>query len=92
MNKSACDETSFPLTLNAKVHCPGVVAIVGMSLMLMSHDHGRLAHDGTPYPFWEKVIFFIYLLLLLFIYFYFIYFLKIYLCFSRKRPLSWFGI
>jgi hypothetical protein len=63
VNKLARDETSCPLTLNAKVHCPGVVAIVGMPLMLISYDHGRLSHDETPYPFWEKVIFFIYIYL-----------------------------
>jgi hypothetical protein len=73
VNKSARDETSCPLTLNAKGHCPGVVAIVGMSLMLISYDHGRLAHDETPYPFWEKVIFFyLYLFILLLFYYYFI--------------------
>ena len=54
MNKSSCDETSCPLTLNAKGHCPGVVAIVGMSLMLLSDNRGRLARDETPYSLWEK--------------------------------------
>jgi hypothetical protein len=71
VNKSARDETSCPLTLNAKGHFPGVVAIVGMSLMLISYDRGRLAHDETPYPFWEKVIFFIYIYLF---YYYFLFF------------------
>jgi hypothetical protein len=57
VNKSARDETSCPLTKkNAKGHCPGMVAIVGMSLMLLSDDHGRLARDETPYPLWEKFI------------------------------------
>ena len=63
MNKSACDETSCPLTLNAKGHFPGVVAIVRMPHMLICYDCGRLDHDETPYPFWEKVIFFIYIYL-----------------------------
>jgi hypothetical protein len=57
VNKSAHDETSCPLTKkNAKGHFPGVVAIVGMSLMLLSDDRGRLAHDETPYPLWENFI------------------------------------
>jgi hypothetical protein len=55
------DETPFPLTLNAKGHFSGVVAIVGMSLMLFSYDLGMLDHDETPYPLWEKFIFFIYI-------------------------------
>jgi hypothetical protein len=55
MNKSACDETSCPLTKeNVKGHCPGVVAIVGMSLRLVFYDHGRMVHDETPYSLWEK--------------------------------------
>jgi hypothetical protein len=70
VNKSARDETSCPLTLNAKGHCPGVVAIVGMSLMLISYDRGRLAHDETPYPFWEKVFFFYYIYFFLFFFFF----------------------
>jgi hypothetical protein len=40
----------------SKGHCPGVVAIVGMSLRLLSYDRGRLAHDETPYSLWEKFI------------------------------------
>ena len=57
MNKSARDETSCPLTKkNAKGHFPGVVAIMGMSLMLLSDDHGRLALDETPYSLWNKFI------------------------------------
>jgi hypothetical protein len=39
---------------NFKGHCPGVVAIVGKSLRLVSNDRGRLAHDETPYSLWEK--------------------------------------
>jgi hypothetical protein len=55
VNKSYCDETSCPLTKeNVKGHCPGVGAIVGMSLRLVSNDRGRLARDDTPYSFWEK--------------------------------------
>jgi hypothetical protein len=49
-----------PLVLcqkNVKGHFPGVVAIVGMSLTLLSYDRGRLAHDETPYSLWEKFIF-----------------------------------
>jgi hypothetical protein len=68
VNKPTRDETSCPLMLNSKGHCHGVVAIVGMPLVLISYDCGRLAHDETPYPFWEKVIFFIY------IYYYFPFF------------------
>jgi hypothetical protein len=49
VNKTARDETSCPLTKeNFKGHCPGVVAIVGMLLTLVSYDRGRLAHDETP--------------------------------------------
>jgi hypothetical protein len=55
VNKPAHDETSCPLKKeNVKGHCLGVVAIVGMSLRLVSYDHGRLAHDETPYSLWEK--------------------------------------
>jgi hypothetical protein len=31
-----------------------VVAIVGLSLRLVSNDRGRLARDETPYSLWEK--------------------------------------
>jgi hypothetical protein len=55
VNNSSRDETSCPLTKeNVKGHFPGVVAIVGMSLRLVSNDHGRLARDETPYSLWEK--------------------------------------
>jgi hypothetical protein len=55
VNKSARDETSYPLTKeNVKGHYPSMVAIVGMSLRLVSYDRGRLAHDETPYYLWEK--------------------------------------
>jgi hypothetical protein len=55
VNKSTRDETSFPLRKeNVKGHCHSVVAIVGMSLRLVSNDHGRLARDETPYSLWEK--------------------------------------
>jgi hypothetical protein len=57
----AHDEISFPLILNSKGHFPSVVSMVGMSLILFSCDHGRLGHDETPYPLWEKFIFFIYI-------------------------------
>jgi hypothetical protein len=39
---------------NVRGHCLGVVAIVGMSLRLLSYDHGRLALDETPYSLWKK--------------------------------------
>jgi hypothetical protein len=49
VNKTTHDETSSPLTKeNVKGHCPAVVAIMGMSLRLVSYDHGRLARDETP--------------------------------------------
>jgi hypothetical protein len=55
VKKSARDETLCPLTKeNVKGHCPGLVAIVGISVRLLSYDHGRLAHDETPYSLWEK--------------------------------------
>ena len=61
MNKPACDETSCPLKKeNVKGHCPGVVDIVGMSLTLVSYDHGRLARDETPYFLWKKIITYLY--------------------------------
>jgi hypothetical protein len=61
VNKSARDKTSCPLTKeNVKCHCPGVVAIVGMPLRLVFYDHGRLAHDETPYYLWEKKGFFLF--------------------------------
>jgi hypothetical protein len=67
VNKSSRDETSCPLTKeNVKGHCPGVVSIMGMSLRLVSYDHGRLAHDETPYSLWEKKE-----ILLLFLFFFF---------------------
>jgi hypothetical protein len=73
VNKSARDETSCPLTKgNVKGHCPGVVAIVGMSLRLVSNYRGRLAHDDTPYSLWEKKE-----ILLIFFYLFFIFF-KVY--------------
>ena len=54
MNKPARDETSCPLTKeNVKGYCPGVVAIVGMSLRLVSYDRGRLDRDETPYSLWK---------------------------------------
>ena len=50
MNKPARDETSCPLKKEyVKGHCPSVVAIVGMSLMLLSYDRGGLDHDETPH-------------------------------------------
>jgi hypothetical protein len=64
VKKSARDETSCPLTLNTKGHYPGVVAIVGMPLILLSYDHGRLAHDDTPYPFLGEC-YFLYLYLII---------------------------
>jgi hypothetical protein len=73
VNKSARDETSCPLTKeNVKGHCPGVVAIVGMSLRLLSYDRGRLARDETPYSLWEKkeiLIYIYYYIILLYIFF-----------------------
>ena len=63
MNKPTHDETPCPLTKkNVKVHCLGVVAIVGMSLTLLSYDCGKLAHDEMPYSLWENFITYIYLL------------------------------
>ena len=57
MKKSTRDETSCPLMKkDAKGHCPGVVSIVGMPLMLLFDDHGRLACDDTHYPLWENFI------------------------------------
>jgi uncharacterized membrane protein YobD (UPF0266 family) len=47
---------------NVKGHCPGVVSIVGMSLRLVSYDHGRLARDETPRSLWENFIVYIYIL------------------------------
>ena len=38
-----------------------MVAIVGISLMLLSDECGRLARDETPYSLWEKFITYIYL-------------------------------
>ena len=72
MNKPARDETSCPLTKeNVKGHCPRVVAIMGMSLMLLSYDPGRLAHDETPYSLWNffllLIIFFIFFMSCLFL-------------------------
>jgi len=70
VNNPSRDETSCPLTKeNVKGHCPGVVAIMGMSLRLLSYDRGRLARDETPRSLWKKV-FFVYLYL-------FVYFLNI---------------
>jgi len=37
-------------------HIPGVVAIVGMPLHFLPHDHGRLALDETPYPAFDNFI------------------------------------
>jgi hypothetical protein len=54
VNKLARDETSCPLKKSVKGHYPGVVAIVGMPLLLVSYDRGRLAHDETPYSFMKK--------------------------------------
>ena len=48
---------SFDEKKNVKGHCPGVVAIMGMSLMLLSYDRGRLDRDETPYSLWEKFIY-----------------------------------
>jgi hypothetical protein len=64
-----------PLVLckkNVKGYCPGVVAIVGIPLMLLSYDHGRLARDEIPYSLWEKFITYIYLFSCFFFFFFFI--------------------
>jgi hypothetical protein len=49
-----------------------VVAIVGLSLRLVSNDHGRLARDDTPYYLSEKkeilLIFFLFNLFFLEVY------------------------
>ena len=51
-----------------------MVAIVGMSLRLVSNDHGRLAHDETPYSLWKKKeILLIYLFIYLFIFIFLVY-------------------
>jgi hypothetical protein len=69
VNKPARDEISCPLTKeNVKGHCPSVVAIVGMSLRLVSYDRGRLARDETPHSLWENFIIYIYIYIILFIY------------------------
>jgi hypothetical protein len=69
VNKPAHDETPCPLTkTNVKGHFPGVEAIVGMSLTLLSYDHGRLARDETPYSLWENFI--TYILFIIYIYIY----------------------
>ena len=68
MNKIVRDETSCPLEKeNVKGHCPGVVAIVGMSLRLVSNDCGRLAHDETPYSLWEKIYCLFFILFFIFL-------------------------
>ena len=36
-------------------HIPGVVAIVGMPLHFLPHDHGRLALNETPYPAFDNL-------------------------------------
>jgi hypothetical protein len=80
VNKPARDETPCPLTKkNVKGHCPGVVAIVGMSLTLLSYDRGRLARDETPYSLWEKFMTYIYLFFIFFFFsFFFFFFLGLY--------------
>jgi hypothetical protein len=74
VNKPARDETSCPLTKeNVKGHCPSVVAIVGMSLTLVSYDHGRLTRDETPHSLWEKLLLYyiyIYIYIYIFIFIY----------------------
>jgi hypothetical protein len=79
VNKPARDETSCPLTKSVKGHCPGVVAIVGMSLSLVSYDRGRLARDETPYSLWENFI-----ILYIYIYVCFFFFL---MCLFREAHL-----
>ncbi len=37
-------------------HIPGVVAIVGMPLHFLPHDHGRLALNETPYPAFDNLL------------------------------------
>jgi hypothetical protein len=70
VNKPTRDETSCALTKeNVKGHYAGVVATMGMSLTLVSYDHGRLAHDETPRSLWENFIIYVYILFL-FIYFF----------------------
>ena len=71
MKKSTRDETSCPLTKeNVKGHCLGVVAIVGMSLRLLSYARGRLACDETLYSLREKkkvlLIYYIYIYIYIF--------------------------
>jgi hypothetical protein len=57
VNKPTRDETSCPLKKkNAKGHCPSVVAIIEMSLMLLYDYRGMLALDETPYSIWKKFI------------------------------------
>ena len=36
-------------------HIPGVVAIVGMPLHFLPHDHGRQALDENPYPAFDNL-------------------------------------
>jgi len=68
VNKPARDETSCPLKKeNVKGHYPDVVAIMGMSLRLVSYDRGRLARDETPRSLWENFI--IYICIFFFIFF-----------------------
>jgi hypothetical protein len=76
VNKPARDETSCPLTKESvKGHYPGVVAIVGMSLTLVSYDRGRLARDETPHSLWENFFYIIYIYIYIYIiYIFFIFF------------------
>ena len=37
-------------------HIPSVVAIVGMPLHFLPHDHGRMALGETPYPAFDNFI------------------------------------
>jgi len=42
-----------------------VVAILGMSLRLLSYDRGRLARDETPYSLWENFIVYIIIIIII---------------------------
>ena len=56
MIKLSRDETSYPFDGfdYLEGHYPGVVAIIECHL-LHPYDHGRMAHEETPYPIWTML-------------------------------------
>jgi hypothetical protein len=59
MIRLARDETPFPLAMQPRGHCPGVVTNGGNVILLGTHGPNRLARDETPYPLTRSCLLFL---------------------------------